>query len=137
MQRLMTVLILGTLAALLAAPLRAEEEELAAMISVTGEGRAAAPPDMATINTGVVTQAETAQEALTQNNEAMQKLLDVLKQHDVAEKDVQTSSFNVHPVYKHDERGRTEPQVAGYRVQNQVQVRVRNLAGLGDVLDAL
>ena len=40
-------------------------------ISVTGEGEAAAPPDMATIRTGVVTQAATAKEALNQNNAAM------------------------------------------------------------------
>jgi uncharacterized protein YggE len=106
-------------------------------ISVSGNGKASAPPDMATIQTGVVTQANTAREALSANNEAMAKLLDVLKQHGIADKDVQTSSFNVHPVYKHDPEGRSEPEVTGYRVHNQVSVDVRHLAKLGQVLDAL
>jgi uncharacterized protein YggE len=40
-------------------------------------------------------------------------------------------------VYRHDEKGQREPEVIAYRVHNQVRVRVRNLASLGEVLDAL
>ncbi|HUG92789.1 MAG TPA: SIMPL domain-containing protein [Planctomycetaceae bacterium] len=106
-------------------------------ISVAGTGKVSAPPDMASIQTGVITQAETARDALAANNEAMAKILAVLKQHKIADKDVQTASFQVHPVYRHDRQGQTEPQVVGYRVQNQVRVDVRNLPELGKVLDAL
>lgn len=121
--------------AIVAMPTRADEPMRT--ISVTGEGKANAPPDMATIATGVVTQAETAQLALKENKEAMASVIEVLEEHHVAAKDVQTSSFNVSPVYKRDERGRQKPEIAGYRVQNQVRVRARNLADLGKVLDAL
>ena len=114
-----------------------DTDELARIISVTGEGEAAAPPDMATINTGVSTQADKARAALDQNNATMEKLLTILEERGIAEKDVQTVNFSVHPVYERDEEGRTEPKVAGYRVDNQVQVRVRNLDSLGQVLDAL
>jgi uncharacterized protein YggE len=106
-------------------------------ISVSGEGKVFAAPDLATIQTGVVTQGETAQDALRQNNEAMKKLMQVLKQHHVADKDVQTTSFNVSPIYKRDERGRMLQEITGYRVQNQLRVQVRKLADLGEVLDAL
>ncbi len=112
-------------------------DEAQRTISVSGQGKATAPPDLATINTGVVTQASTASEALAANNEAMQRILDVLKLERIAAKDVQTSRFDVRPEYKRDNRGRTSPQVVGYRVTNQVRVRVRNLPDLGDVLDAL
>ena len=107
------------------------------VISVAGEGEATAPPDMASIRTGVVSQATTAKEALNQNNAAMQTVLALLKEHKIADKDVQTSSFNVHPVYEQDPQGRTEPNVVAYRVMNEVQVKVRNLSSLGDVLDTL
>jgi uncharacterized protein YggE len=107
------------------------------MINVSGEGKATAPPDMATIRTGVVSQAATAKEALAQNNGAMQEILDLLKQHDIAAKDVQSSTFNVSPVYDHDNQGQVEPKVTAYRVHNEVQVRVRKLASLGEVLEAL
>jgi uncharacterized protein YggE len=92
---------------------------------------------MATVRTGVVTQAETAKEALNQNNAAMQSLLSLLKEHEIADKDIQTSSFHLHPVYEQDPQVRTEPKVVAYRVTNEVQVKVRNLSSLGDVLDAL
>ena len=134
----------ATAVAAIAVPAAAQERNrdrapnrLATVISVTGEGEATAPPDMATIRTGVVTQAESAKEALNQNNAAMQKILDLLKQHGIAERDVQTSGFNVNPVYEHDEQGRREPKVVAYRVVNEVQVRVRKLDSLGEVLDAL
>jgi uncharacterized protein YggE len=110
---------------------------LRTFISVAGAGEATAPPDMATIRTGVTSQAETAKEALNQNNAAMQKVLGLLKEQDIADKDVQTAGFNMHPVYEHDPQGRTEPKVVAYRVTNEVQVKVRKLASLGDVLDAL
>ena len=111
-------------------------EPLQPTIVVTGHGKATAPPDMATIQTGVITQAATAQQALQANNQAMQQLLSVLKQNQIADKDLQTSQFDLSPQYKTDERGR-DPQIVGYRAANQVRVRVRNLPRLGQVLDAL
>lgn len=106
-------------------------------ISVTGEGQATAPPDMATIQTGVVTQAEAATDALASNNEAMEHVMSVLKELQIAQKDIQTSGFSVSPQYRRDAQGRTEPVIVSYLVTNQVRVRVRNLPDLGEVLDAL
>ena len=107
-------------------------------ISVTGQGSTAAPPDMATINTGVTTSAPTAKQALDGNNRAMQQVMKVVKSRNIRDKDVQTSGFNVYPEYRRDPRGSVQRnEVVGYRVTNQVQVRVRNLARLGEILDAL
>lgn len=106
-------------------------------LRVTGEGKATAPPDMATVQTGVVTEAASATAALAANNQAMGEVHAVLKRHGVAAKDVQTTRFNVSPQYRHDDKGRRRPEIIGYRVTNQVRVRVRKLSGLGDVLDAL
>lgn len=106
-------------------------------IRVTGEGKASAAPDMATIQTGVVTQAPTAAEALTANNEKMEQLMATIKELKIAEKDVQTSNFNVQPVYEQHRGERTAPRIAAYQVSNQVRVKIRKLADLGRALDAL
>jgi uncharacterized protein YggE len=106
-------------------------------IQVRGEGTATSPPDMATVQTGVTTTAPQARDALAANNEAMQRIMEVLKENGIAAKDIQTSSFSVQPQYEHDREGRMKPKITGYRVTNQVEVHVRNLANLGKVLDAL
>jgi hypothetical protein len=92
---------------------------------------------MASIQTGVITHGVTAIEALSENNQIMGRIMDILTGRKIAEKDVQTSYLNVTPEYRQDERGRMENQIVGYSVSNQVQVRVRNLKDLGDVLDSL
>ena len=125
-----------TALAFLAAPTLADEPSKRT-ISVMGEGKAAAPPDMATIHTGVVTQAEKARDALDANNTAMEGIMAALKSHRIAAKDIQTSSFDVRPEYKRGRRGQVQPEIVGYRVTNQVRVHVRNLPDLGEVLDAL
>lgn len=134
---LLTCCLVGA-AVIMNAPARAQDDdEFRPLISVTGEGRATAPPDMATIHTGVVTQAPSASEALDQNNEAMERIMSVLEQQQIAPKDIQTSTFNVSPVYKQDRQGRQQPEIVAYQVTNQVRVNVRDLSKLGQALDAL
>lgn len=106
-------------------------------ISVKGTGKVNAPPDMATIITGVQTQMVTASEAVKANNATMARLLETLQENKIAKKDIQTSNFSVSPVYQRDPRNRNQNKVIGYRVSNQVRVRVRNLPKLGDTLDAV
>jgi len=114
-------------------------EELPRTISVSGQGKAGTPPDMATIRTGVVTQAATAREALTANNRAMEKVMSVLKQRNIAGKDIQTSGFSVYPEYRQtgSRGGPRKNEITGYRVTNNVSVKVRNLPRLGEILDGL
>lgn len=135
MSRSWTLLVM--LASLLPATARADEGKRT--IRVLGEGRATAAPDLATIQTGVVTQAETAAAALAANTKAMDKVMDTLRQFQIAAKDVQTSSLQVQPMYHRDPNNQSAPVIASYQVTNQVRVRVRvrKLSDLGQVLDAL
>lgn len=118
-------------------PALAAADETRRTIRVVGEGKAMAPPDMARVQVGVVTEAATAADALASNNKAMEKVLATLKQHEIADKDVQTSQFTIHPVYQREPQNRSQPQVVGYRVSNLVRVQVRKLDNLGVALDAL
>jgi uncharacterized protein YggE len=105
-------------------------------VTVSAVGEVTAEPDMARISTGVVTEAKTAREALGRNSEAMKALVAGLKASGIEAKDIQTSSFNVNPRYTNPREGQA-PVIDGYRVANQVEVTVRNLDRLGEVLDQL
>ena len=91
---------------------------------------------MATVRAGVTTSAKTAAEALTENNAAMQTIIELLKNRNISPKDIQTSGFSIYPEYAQrnqnfrNESGRP-PTVVAYRVSNNVSVRVRNLTRLG------
>lgn len=107
-------------------------------IQVSGEGKINAVPDTAHINSGVVTEAKTAREALTANTEAMNKVFAALEEIGIEKRDIQTSQFNINPVYTYPERGSNEvPTIKSYRVTNALSVRLRDTDKIGAVLDKL
>ena len=103
-------------------------------ITVNGEGRATAVPDMAVISIGVQSEGQTAAGALRQNSAAMKTTIETLKDLGVAEKDIQTSGLSVSPRYDY-EKNRSKPQIIGYAASNTVTVRLRDLDDAGAVID--
>lgn len=99
-------------------------------ITVIGTGETKATPDRATVQLGVRSQATTAREAMTKNSQQMAVVVDQLKKLGIADKDLQTSGFNISPAY--DQNGST---VTGYEVGNSVSVIIRDLKSAGDLLD--
>jgi uncharacterized protein len=128
-------LITGLLVLLIPSLVAAEQRPRS--LTVAGEGRATAPPDTAEFDVAVVTQAATAAEALAANNESIQRVMEILKTAQIADKDLQTSQFSIQPVYQSSREGVHEPKIVGYQVTNQIHVVVRNLPSLGKVLDAV
>ena len=110
-------------------------------ISIQGVGEVVAAPDTASVNAGVMTLGKTAKEALAANTTAVAALIGALKGFNIAPKDIQTSGFSVNPQYIYPEKaadGSTPPPViAGYQVQNGVNVTVHNLPDLGKILDGI
>jgi len=105
-------------------------------ITVSAEGRVSARPDLVRITSGVVTEAETAQAALADNNTLMTAVISNLKVNGVADADVQTSTFSVSPKYEHKRDG-SVPIVRGYTASNQVHAVIRDLTKIGEILDVL
>jgi uncharacterized protein YggE len=103
-------------------------------VTVVGTGTVNAAPDMAEITTGVVTQAPTAAQALAANSQAMERLLQALGAVGIATRDIQTTNISVSPLRRQGRDGQP-PEITGYEVTNQVRVKVRDLSGLGRVLD--
>lgn len=106
-------------------------------VTVNGEGTVAAVPDTATITTGVVTEAPDPETALSQNSEAVARLLNVLDGEGVPERNVQTSGFSIYPQYARNRDSDEPPRIAAYRVSNQLSVRIEALDRVGPLLDAL
>lgn len=125
---------LGLVLALWACGPAAAQDRPPWIVTVTGEATATAVPDLVDIRTGVTTQGKTAREASEANGRAMAALLLVLKTNGIPEADVQTSRFFVQPVY---ETNRNPPRVTGFQVTNQVTVKVRDPAVVGDLVDKL
>lgn len=105
-------------------------------MSVSGSGTVSAKPDMADADFAVVTESKTAGDALQQNNQAVEQLFSTLEQHEIPQKDVQTTSFDVSPKYVYHRNSDEPPQIVGYTVTNQVHVHVHDLSRLGELLDA-
>ncbi len=106
-------------------------------IEVTGIGEAKLAPDMAHVTLSVTREGKSARAALDENNAAMAAVLAAMREEGIADRDLQTSGFNIQPqmVYP-DQNNRDEsPRIVGYTVTNSLTVRVRDLARLGAILD--
>ncbi len=130
--------LLAATAAAVAMPAAAQDAQRAIAgtrldIAATGEVRRV--PDIVNINAGVVTQAPSAVDAIRQNAEQMTAVRRALTQAGIAARDIQTSNVGLHPEYRYQEN--QPPQLVGYRASNQVNVRFRDIAASGRILDAL
>ncbi len=130
--------LLAVAAVPMAAPVLAQDAAQAIAgtrldVVATGETRRA--PDIVNINAGVVTQAQSATDAIRQNAERMAAVRRALEQAGIAARDIQTSNVSLHPEYRYQEN--QPPQLVGYRASNQVNVRFRDIAASGRILDAL
>lgn len=106
-------------------------------LSVVGEGEVHAAPDMAVLTLGVVTEAETAREALDANSAAMREIAAALREAGIEARDLQTSGFSVQPKFTQPQprREAEAPEIAGYIVRNNLTVRIRDIAEAGGLLD--
>ena len=105
-------------------------------IWVTGQGDVMAVPDLATLSLGIEAQAATVSEAQEQANEAMDKVMQALKDNGLAEKDVQTQRFSIYPITKWDEQENKE-EIIGYRVTNTVLAKIREVDKAGVIIDTV
>lgn len=105
-------------------------------LSVSGSGEAFLAPDIAYINVGVHTEAATAAEAVADNNTQTQELIQALIDFGIAAEDIRTTNFSIWPMDQFDPVTGRPTGEKTYAVDNTVYVTVRELGGLGDLLDA-
>ncbi len=116
-------------------------------ITVEGTGEAAAVPDTARVSFTVTESATTVADAQTQATGKTDAAIAAVKELGVEEQDVKTLSYNVSPRYQYSQpctpgmmcAGMVSgsPKITGYDVSQTIQVKIRDTAKAGDVLQAL
>ncbi len=134
-------ILLAALALPIGGPMAAAaQEKPVSKIEVAGEGSVDLAPDMAILSIGVVREADTAHNALSDNSAAMTKVIEAMKVEGIEAHDLQTSNFNIQPIYSRERPKNGEapkaPQIVGSRVFNNLTIRVRDLAKLGEIIDS-
>ncbi len=102
-------------------------------IIVAGTGRVATRPDLADLRLGVTVSSRTVDETRREAASTMARTLAAIDEAGVAKRDVTTSLLALQPRYDYREGG--PPSLVGYELSNVVEVTVRNLELLGDVID--
>jgi len=102
-------------------------------IRVSGDSIVTVKPDEAEINIGVLTQADTAQAAATQNAQKQDAVISELKKT-LGSTDIKTIGYSVSPNYRYPKEG-GQPTISGYTASNIVQVKTMNLLLVGKLID--
>ncbi len=104
-------------------------------LDLSARGEVRVIPDVALINAGVVIQSADAASAMSQNAAKMQRVMAALSKAGVAAKDIQTQAVSLSPQYRYVEN--QPPVITGYQASNQLNVRFRDIARSGAILDVL
>lgn len=125
------------LATVLAFPLqaKAQSQQPPPQIVVSANGEVVITPDRANIQLGVETQGKTAALASAENNKKQTAVLAAVKALGIPSSAITTSSYNVAPIQRWDEKDR-KTIIDGYRVSNLVVVNVTKIEQSGAVIDA-
>ena len=105
------------------------------LITDSAQASAKRVPDVATISSGVVTQANDANTAMRLNAEQMTKVNAAIKSAGIEARDIRTSGVNLNARY--DYADGKAPRITGYEARNTVSIKVRDLSKLGKLMDSL
>ena len=103
-------------------------------ISVSAQGEVTTVPDLAILDLGVEAKADTVELARSEAAVAMELVLQALKDRSIEDGDIQTRYFNIFPEYVWNDLER-EQELSGYRVSNQLTIKVRDVENVGSVID--
>ena len=102
-------------------------------ISVSGTGEVTGTPDTVTVNIGVSVRGDTVAEASALAAEKADALINSLTSSGVDPDDITTTNYSIWPEY--DYRNNRE-KLIGYRVDNTVRAKIRDVGEAGNVLDS-
>jgi len=93
-------------------------------ISVTGDGKVSAKPDMVLINIGFQEKASTSKDALAKVNTKIDSALKILKDNGISDADIVTSNLNVYTEYDYTSGSR---KVTGQQASETLEVKVKKI----------
>jgi uncharacterized protein YggE len=102
-------------------------------VSVVGSGIVLATPNTARITLGAEVFDASLANAQADAVRRMDAVIAQLRASGIPDSDIRTVSFTISPQY--DSRGQSPAVLRGYQVQNLVEMKTTNVAGLGALLD--
>jgi uncharacterized protein YggE len=112
--------------------LAANECDSSRSIQVGGSAVVKVVPDFVTIQLGVTSNDITPQGVYDKNTAAMKKVMTAVRALGVADKDLSTDYYIIHPVYESYDA----LTIKGYRISNTLLVNLRDVSKVGTVLAA-
>ncbi|MEW6144928.1 MAG: SIMPL domain-containing protein [Thermodesulfobacteriota bacterium] len=104
-------------------------------LSVTGNGKADAAPDVAYLTLSVETLAKNASRAVKENAETTDKVIQVIKAKLGKNDKLSTAGYSLAPVYEYNNQT-SKSEFKGYRASNRIIVEAHNLKEIGTIIDA-
>lgn len=104
-------------------------------VTVTGFGEAYGMPDMATVQFGYSTMNSEVATALSQANQAIERITSALTGAGLADTDIQTTNFSVWPEDRYDPMTGMPTGERVYRVENTIQVVIRDISMVSQVIE--
>lgn len=102
-------------------------------VTVTGEGKVTAIPDIGLIQLSVESRGSTVSQVQADGTAKINSIVAFLKGLDIAKEDLKTTQYNLYPRYSYNpETG--QQRLDGYQLSQTVEVKIRNLDRVGEVL---
>ena len=102
-------------------------------VTASGAGTTQAVPDTAEMSFGVTTTSPNAKSALDEASKGAEQIASAVKKQGIAAEDIQTQDVSVYPQTV-DQNGKQV--ITGYQASLSVQVKVRDISKLGEVISA-
>ncbi len=112
-------------------------------LTVSGEGKISAKPDVAIVEMSVISQNENVELVQSENDQKMQRVVNFLKESGIDEKDIKTTQYNLQPEYDYSWCRTTEypvycpPKLVDYMLTQSLQVKIRDLSRVGKIIGNL
>lgn len=111
-------------------------------MAVSVSDKVTAVPDIAQVSFSVITEGPSIAKITDDNNAKVNKAIDMVKSNGVADSDIETTEYNLTPVYTQPvgtlgSSGTFTPTIAKYSLTQTIQIKIRDFTKISLVLDAL
>lgn len=103
-------------------------------ITIEGQGKVQAIPDVAAVDIGLNTEKADVKTAQRENTEKMNAITKQIKGLGVEDKDIQTTNYQIYPRYDYTQSGQ---KLRGYQVSQSARIKIRDLSKIGAILAAV
>ena len=93
-------------------------------ISVAGDGKVSAKPDMVQVNISFQETASTSKAALNKVNEKIDSALKILKNNNISDADITTSNLNIYTEYDYSNSSR---KIIGQRASQSLEIKIKKI----------